>query len=97
MTTLNPLSSPFFPGISPLKRLSPEPRSSFSLGAVGRTAAGLAAGGAKALTGIDSSYGELLDKQIEMQEQMMLVSLFSNIERTRHETRMAAVRNMRIA
>lgn len=48
------------------------------------------------LAGIDNDYSALLIKQMEMQEQMMLVSMTSNIEKARHETRMASVRNMRV-
>jgi hypothetical protein len=45
--------------------------------------------------GVQGEYAELLNKQIEMQQQMQLVSMFSNIEKSRHETQMAAVRNIR--
>ena len=39
----------------------------------------------------------LLSQQQELQLQMMLTSMKSNILRTEHETKMAAVRNMRVA
>lgn len=51
--------------------------------------------GSTVFPGVDSQYAELLNKQIEMQQQMQLVSMFSNIEKSRHETQMAAVRNIR--
>lgn len=46
--------------------------------------------------GIDGDYAELLNKQIEMQQQMQLVTMQSNIEKSRHETQMAPVRNIRV-
>lgn len=46
--------------------------------------------------GIDPTYGSLLNQQVEMQKQMQLVSLYSNILKSEHETQMAAVRNIRV-
>jgi hypothetical protein len=51
--------------------------------------------GSTVFPGVQGEYAELLNKQIEMQQQMQLVSMFSNIEKSRHETQMAAVRNIR--
>jgi hypothetical protein len=48
-----------------------------------------------AVTGVEPIYQDLLDKQIEIQLQMQLVTLESNIEKSRHETQMAAIRNIR--
>lgn len=45
---------------------------------------------------VDPLYVDLINKQIEVQQQMQLVSFHSNIERSKHETQMAAVRNMRV-
>lgn len=45
--------------------------------------------------GIDGGSLELINKQIEVQQQMQLVSLVSNVEKSKHETQMAAVRNIR--
>lgn len=44
---------------------------------------------------VNSTYQEYLDRQIEHQEQMLTVSLSSNVEKVAHDTRMAAVRNIR--
>lgn len=44
---------------------------------------------------IDPMYQEFLDKQIQHQEQMLHVSLASNVEKVAHDTRMSAVRNIR--
>jgi hypothetical protein len=49
------------------------------------------------IAGVDGDYAGLLSQQIELQQQMLKVSLVSNVERTRHETSMSAVRNMRVA
>lgn len=83
---------------STLSRFIPEPKTrastSFSsvLGGVGG-ALGQAAG---AVTGIDPSYVDLLNKQVEIQTQMQLVNFHSNIEKSKHETLMAPVRNIRV-
>lgn len=39
---------------------------------------------------------ELINRQIELQQEMLQVTLYSNLERTRHETRMAPARNIRL-
>lgn len=46
---------------------------------------------------VSPAYQELIDKQIETQMELQQVSFVSNIERSQHETRMAAVRNIRAA
>lgn len=47
------------------------------------------------LSGVDSQYSEIIKQQMEMQRQMLLVSMHSNLERTKHEIQMAPVRNIR--
>lgn len=54
-------------------------------------------GSVTGLAGVDGQYADILQQQMEMQRQMMTVSMISNVERTRHETNMAGVRNMRVA
>ena len=82
-------------------RIPPEPKSRVhfnfhsllsSIGGVVGAAASAGIPGA-----IQPQYLSLLNKQIEMQEQMQLVSLSSNIEKSRHESKMAAIRNVRAA
>ena len=46
--------------------------------------------------GINAENQALINAQIEAQKQMQLVSLISNIEKSKHETQMAAVRNIRV-
>ena len=46
--------------------------------------------------GVSPEFQELIDKQIEVQTEMQQVSFTSNIERSRHETNMAAIRNIRV-
>ena len=53
-------------------------------------------GGLGNMSGIDPMYIDLINKQIEAQQQMQLVSFVSNIEKSRHETQMAAIRNVRV-
>lgn len=61
-----------------------------SLGRVASGAVEAAAGG------LDLEYQALLQEQLEVQRQMFLMSLYSNLEKSRHETEMAAVRNIRV-
>lgn len=82
-----------------LNRFTPEPTSSIS-----KTFKSLLAGASSAFSGtvsnvvsIDPAYAQLIEKQMEVQQQMQLVSLHSNIEKSKHETKMAAVRNVRTA
>jgi len=47
--------------------------------------------------GVSSEYQELIDKQINTQRELQQVSFTSNIEKSQHESRMAAVRNIRVS
>ena len=42
-------------------------------------------------------YADLINTQIQMQQEMMTVTMVSNIEKSQHETRMAPVRNIRVS
>jgi hypothetical protein len=42
------------------------------------------------------SFADLLQQQIQLQREMQIFSMQSNISRTRHETDMTAIRNMRL-
>ena len=78
-----------------LRSFLPEPKSrlfSTVLSAVGAIASGAESG----LSGIDPTYLGLLQQQLEMQQQMQLVSLYSNVEKSKHETQMSAIRNIRV-
>lgn len=59
--------------------------------------ASAAVSSAGAISGVDGDYAAILQQQMEMQRQMMTVSMISNVERTRHETNMVGVRNMRVS
>jgi hypothetical protein len=56
-----------------------------------------AADTAASLSGVGGDYSAILQQQMEMQRQMMTVSMVSNTERTRHETNMVGIRNMRVS
>jgi hypothetical protein len=76
-------------------RLLPEPRNGVARG-FHRTLKGVAG----ALSGetvhtLSPEYEELLQTQMEFQRQMQVVSLRSNSEKSKHEARMAAIRNVR--
>ena len=75
----------------------PKPRSTLSN--IGRVLKGVGetiSKGASTIIGLDPSYQALLEKQIEVQQQMQQVSMYSNIEKSKHETQMAAIRNVRV-
>ena len=48
-------------------------------------------------SGIPGDTQELINRQIELQQEMLQVTLYSNLERTRHETQMAPARNIRLS
>ncbi len=82
-----------------LDRFSPEPKSTLSTAfqkVLGGVSSFLGSGATSAL-GINADYQSLINKQLEVQQQMQLVSLHSNIEKSKHESRMAAIRNVRTA
>lgn len=45
---------------------------------------------------VPSSFAELLSAQMQAQEEMQTVSMVSNIERSKHETNMVAIRNIKV-
>ncbi len=81
---------------SPLLRFAPQPSTTLDfqslLSAVGSVAASVIGSSA---SGLGSDYQLLLQEQLEVQRQMFLMSFYSNIEKSKHETQMAAVRNIR--
>ena len=66
------------------------------LDGVGSGLAAVAGAGTRLFAGLPLSYQELLVRQLEMQEQFQSVSLISNIEKSKHETQMAPIRNIRV-
>jgi hypothetical protein len=46
---------------------------------------------------VDPAYQAILEQQMELQRQMLLVSMHSNLEKTRHDIQMAPVRNIRVS
>lgn len=78
-----------------LARFSPEPRSRSGFQNAMR-GIGDAFGTMTSIGGIDPLYVQLINEQIRVQQQMQLVSFQSNIEKSKHETQMAAVRNLRV-
>jgi hypothetical protein len=46
---------------------------------------------------VSDKYQPYMDKQIKAQEELQVVSLVSNIERSKHETAMTPLRNLRVA
>ena len=61
---------------------------------VARTAVGEVGGVSLEATG---SFAELIQAQIQAQMEMQTTSLISNLERSKHESKMAAIRNIRLS
>ncbi|MCB0338940.1 MAG: hypothetical protein KDD53_05015 [Bdellovibrionales bacterium] len=81
-----------------LGRFIPEPKNKVGgFSGVLRGLTDAASGVAKSVVSLDPSYEALLNKQIEVQQQLQAVSMESNIEKSRHESKMAAIRNIRSA
>ena len=94
-------SNEFITGVTQtgFERFLPEPVSGIGRAFQSLIGAGLQVG--KAITGanlvgIEPEYAALIQEQLHAQEQMQRVSLVSNIEKSKHETEMSVVRNVRI-
>lgn len=89
------------PSGSDLTRALPEPRGSggvpnlWPVATQALSAVGSLVGAGTGLSG-SPSIANLLNQQIEIQMVMQVVSMRSNIERSRHEIEMAPIRNMRV-
>jgi hypothetical protein len=46
---------------------------------------------------IGGDFGELINAQIAAQEEMQTTTMVSNIEKSKHESKMAAIRNIRVS
>ncbi len=88
-------------------RFIPEPHTSPSFNVIreaARSIAGVASNLSSNAGGIlgsiapemNGQFQDLISLQLDAQKQMMLVSMVSNIEKSKHETQMSAVRNIRV-
>lgn len=90
-------------------RFGPEPRTSGSWlastakaiagvagAALAPTGLGAAAGGLAGVGNIPADAGVLLAEQVRIQREMQIVTMISNVEKSKHETEMAPVRNLRV-
>ena len=81
------------------RRYLPEPKSSHdqTFGQVMRAIGNGLDGGVRSLgLGIDTQFLGLLQQQLHAQQQMQSVSMSSNIEKSKHETNMSPIRNIRV-
>jgi len=86
-------------GVSPLLRFIPQPKTSsaFNFQSLLSGVANIASSSLGISSGsLSLEYQDLLQQQLETQRQMFLMSLYSNLEKSKHETQMAAVRNIRV-
>ncbi|MGI6523688.1 MAG: hypothetical protein ACOX2O_00105 [Bdellovibrionota bacterium] len=82
---------------SGMKRIMPEPKSRVNFGAIVDSLRDIANQATHSAWGINGDYQSLINQQLEAQRQMMMVSMVSNTEKSRHETRMTPIRNIKIA
>lgn len=97
---IDSLSSTSFlkPNANSLLHYLPEPRNSLGSGfkaALSSVSDVLGLGNLSAVAQVPSEYAALISEQVRVQQEMMVVTFVSNIEKSRHETQMAAVRNVR--
>lgn len=80
-----------------LGKFIPEPRSraGFNLKSLVQGVGSLASGATSSM-GLNPIYTDLLQQQLQAQQEMQVVSMESNIEKSKHETQMAAIRNIRV-
>jgi hypothetical protein len=96
-------------GSQGMLRFGPEPRSGGSwvasatkalagvaAAAFAPTGLGAAAGGIAGVGNIPADAGLLLAEQVRIQREMQIVTMISNVEKSKHETEMAPVRNLRV-
>ena len=96
-STVNNFNLPFEPAAADIARIAPEPESRLSsvFSSLGSVASGLLTAGANSLVGSD--YSALITAQLQAQREMQVVSMVSNVEKSKHETQMAAIRNVRVS
>jgi hypothetical protein len=63
---------------------------------ISRVAGALTGGASKQFPGLEGDYANLIQQQIEQQKQLQLMTFFSNTEKSKHETQMTALRNIRV-
>ncbi len=74
----------------------PEPNSILASGFQALLQTGASVAGSVLSGGIDPQYQALIQEQMRQQQQMQLVSLISNSEKSKHETAMTPLRNIRV-
>ena len=98
ISEVNPLNAVLSDPLSSIGRFIPEPQS--NLGTVFRSMLSSvlsSLGDASAsFSAVNPEYQLLLQQQIELQRQMQLVSLYSNLEKSKHDTAMAPIRNIKV-
>lgn len=83
-----------------LNRYLPEPSSS-GVGMFRDVLDGARSIATTAVGGVSSAasgdFAALIDKQIESQKEMQTTTMVSNIEKSKHESKMSAIRNIRVS
>jgi len=82
-------------GGSVLARALPEPRSSLAQWGEAVVDTGMDAVGSM-LGSNSAELTQLLNMQIQIQREMQIISMASNVSKSQHETEMAPIRNMRV-
>jgi hypothetical protein len=82
-----------------LDRILPEPKSRVGnfISQMGSAAINTLGGIGEQIVSINPQYQALLEMQMRVQQEMQLISLQSNIDKSKHETQMHVIRNVRAA
>lgn len=96
LVSLNGVSSSAVGVLKNAARYIPTPGGQFANILKGISDVGQAALGGDVLGGGTAELGELLQAQMETQMRMQSITMASNIEKSSHESKMAAIRNVRV-
>jgi hypothetical protein len=84
----------------PMERIPPKPAVSTAYAQAVEFAktllGGVTGAASSAATGVTGDYANLIGLQMQMQKEMMEVSMVSNVLKSKHEAQMAPVRNIRV-
>lgn len=81
---------------SALLHFAPEPRSRSGFGQILNGLQSAVSEAGEGLDGVNPVFVDLLEKQLQAQYEMQVVSMESNVEKSKHETQMAPIRNIRV-
>lgn len=79
-----------------LLRIVPEPQTTDNGAAFGNILSTLSDVATSVAGAGLGAYGPMMQEQLKVQQEMLQITMISNIQRSKHETEMAPVRNLRV-